>query len=321
MVLSWMRANMDFQDVARAAQLASVLEVSGYPKPGNVHRTANLDDVIFEQFVASAVAIGPILLEVAERGFHLGKRKAGYRHLRLGEAIRQAIQDTMRWQTNGNTNLGIVLLLMPLTAAAAMTLARAGNRKLNISKLRKNLSQILKSTTPDDAVNVYEAILLANPAGLGRIPNLDIRDERSKKRIVKEGISLYDVMKTSSTWDNISKEWVTGMPITFEFGYPFVKRIYKTTRNINSTTVHTFMEILAKYPDTMVQRVHGESVANKVSERARVIVGKGGMLTATGRALIRELDGQLRRSDINPGTTADLTASSLMLAIIDGLRP
>ncbi len=312
---------MDFRDVARAAQLASMLEVSGYPKPGNVHRTADLDDAVFEQFVASAVAIGPVLLEVAERGFHLGKRKVGHKDLRLGEGIRQAIQDTMRWQMNGNTNLGIVLLLMPLTAAAGMTLARAEGRKLDMRKLRKNLSTILKSTTPDDAVHVYDAILLANPAGLGGIADLDVRDPRSKRKIMNERISLYDIMKASSSWDNISKEGVTGMQITFGFGYPRIKRTYKMTRNMNSTTVQTFIEILANYPDTMVQRVHGRNVADRVSQKARLIVYKGGMLTDTGRTLTKQFDRQLRRSDINPGTTADLTASSLMLAIIDGLRP
>ncbi|GAI37651.1 unnamed protein product, partial [marine sediment metagenome] len=39
---------MDIEDIARAAQLASALEVSGYPKPGNVHRTADLKGMTFE---------------------------------------------------------------------------------------------------------------------------------------------------------------------------------------------------------------------------------------------------------------------------------
>jgi len=310
---------MDVQDIARAAQLASALEVSGYPKPGNVHRAADLEEATFEQFIASSVAIGPILLEVAERGFKAGKGQIGIPEIAIGRAIKDAIKDTMRWQRDENTNLGIVMLLMPLTAAAGFTLTKEG--KIDMKKLRKNLSRILKSTTPQDAVDVYDAISIAKPGGLGEVAELDVKDERSKKRILDEGISLYEVMKISSKWDNISKEWVTGMRITFEFGYPLVKRLHSKTKNMNATTVQTFLEILARYPDTFVQRAHGRKIAEAVSEEAKAIVEKGGMLTGTGRALVAKFDGELRKKNINPGTTADLTASSLMLAIIDGLRP
>lgn len=310
---------MDTRDIARAAQLASALEVSGYPKPGNVHRTADLEEATFEQFIASSVAIGPVLLEAAERGFKAGKGEIELSQINVGDAIRRSIEDTMRWQRNENTNLGIVMLLIPLTGAAGMTLAKDG--KIEVKKLRENLSKILRTTTPEDALNVYEAILIAKPGGLGDVAELDVKDERSKNRIREERISLYEIMKISSKWDNISKEWATDMRITFEFGYPLIKKLYARTKNMNTTTVQAFLEILSRYPDTFVQRTHGRKVAEQVSERARAIIGKGGMLTAEGRKLVARFDEELRGRDINPGTTADLTASSLMLAILDGLRP
>ena len=37
-------------EIAKIAQIASALEVSGYPKPGNVHRTRDYDDMEFEDF-------------------------------------------------------------------------------------------------------------------------------------------------------------------------------------------------------------------------------------------------------------------------------
>jgi len=310
---------MDIQDVARAGQLASALEVSGYPKPGNVHRTRNLKESTFEQFIASSVAIGPVLLEVAERGFKAKKRKTGLEQIGLGDAIKYAIEDTMKWQRNGNTNLGVVMLLVPLAAAAGLTLAKDG--KVEIKNLRRNLSRILKATTCKDAVNVFEAIVIADPAGLGKVTHLDVNDRRSLQKIREEGISLYDVMEMSSSWDNISKELVTGMRITFTFGYPHVRRIYEETNDMNVTTVGTFLEILSKYPDTLVGRTHGKRTADEVTRKARVIVNRGGMLTSIGESLVARLDTDLRSRNINPGTTADLTASSLMLAIIAGLRP
>lgn len=310
---------MDIADIARAAQLASALEVSGYPKPGNVHRTADIEGTTFEQFIASSIAIGPTLLDVAERGFKAGKGEMRVSDIGLGKAIKRAIEDTMKWQMDGNTNLGIVMLLIPLTAAAGMTLAKEGSVK--VEKLRRNLSAVLKSTTPEDAIDVYDAILIASPAGLKEVDELDVKDEASRERIKRERIPLHKIMKLSSGWDNVSKEWATNMQITFEFGYPLVKRIYNQTKNMNITTVQTFLEILSRYPDTFVQGTHGKKIADEISRRAKSIVKKGGMLKAEGRRLVAEFDEELRKRQINPGTTADLTSSSLMVAILDGLRP
>ncbi len=310
---------MDIEDIARAAQLASALEASGYPKPGNVHRTADLKETTFEHFIASSIAIGPVLLDVAKQGFRAGKREIRTTHIGVGSAIKSAIENTMKWQRDGNTNLGVVLLLIPLAAAAGITLAKEG--KIEMKKLRANLSNVLKSTTPEDALNVYDAILIADPAGLEGVDELDVKNNASKNRIKKERISLYEIMNISSKWDNISREWVTDMEITFEFGYPLVKKLYEKTKNMNTTTVQSFLEILSKYPDTFVQRIYGKEIAENVSEKARAIIKKGGMLTSSGRALIIKFDEELRKKRINPGTTADLTASSLMIAILDGLIP
>lgn len=310
---------MDIEDIARAVQLASALEVSGYPKPGNVHRTSDLKESTFEHFIASSIAIGPVVLDVAKKGFRAGKGEVKTADIGVGGAIKSAIENTMKWQRDGNTNLGLVLLLTPLAAAAGITLAKEG--KIEMKKLRANLSSVLKSTTPEDALNVYDAILIANPGGLGGMDELNVKNKASKKKIKEERISLYEIMNLSSEWDNISREWVTDMQITFEFGYPLVKKLYGRTKNMNTTTVQSFLELLSKYPDTFVQRIHGKKIAERVSEKARAIIKEGGMLTSKGGALITKFDEELREKGINPGTTADLTASSLMLAILDGMRP
>jgi triphosphoribosyl-dephospho-CoA synthase len=211
------------------------------------------------------------------------------------------------------------MLLAPLAAAAGMTLGKEG--KIKEKKLRKNLFHILESTTPKDALDLYDAILAAKPGGMGKVDKLDVRDEKSKLRIKKNGISFYEVMKMSSSWDSISKELTTGMKVTFEYGAPLIKKLYANTNNINITIVQTFLELLSRYPDTFVQRVHGRKVAKEVSRKAAAILRKGGMLTAEGRTLVLEFDYELRKRRINPGTTADLIAASLMLSILQGLRP
>ncbi len=49
---------MDSKTIAKIAQIASALEVSGYPKPGNVHRTRDFEDMEFEDFIISGIVIG-----------------------------------------------------------------------------------------------------------------------------------------------------------------------------------------------------------------------------------------------------------------------
>src|SRR2546429_1377609 len=53
-------------DVAAAAQLACLLEASA-PKPGNVSPFASFRDATYEDFLASAAAIGPALLMAGAR--------------------------------------------------------------------------------------------------------------------------------------------------------------------------------------------------------------------------------------------------------------
>src|SRR5207245_11166973 len=72
-------------------------------KPGNVSPFAGFREASYEDFLASAAAIGPALTAAAERS--------------LGATIRAAVEATARWAPS-NTNLGLVLLLAPLARAA-----------------------------------------------------------------------------------------------------------------------------------------------------------------------------------------------------------
>src|SRR5712691_9832840 len=89
-------------DIATAAQLACLLEASA-PKPGNVSPGRHFADVRYEDFLASAAAIGEPLAGAGVRT--------------VGATVRLAVDATARW-TGSNTNLGIVLLLAPLARAA-----------------------------------------------------------------------------------------------------------------------------------------------------------------------------------------------------------
>jgi len=294
--------------VAKIAQLAAALEVSGHPKPGNVHRTQDFDDMSFEDFIISAIVIGDTMHEAAERGAKL-KDELDFSPIRIGGLILKAIEETQEWVSK-NTNLGIVMLLTPIASAAGMV------TRGDLQGLREMVNRIMLQTTARDAVDLYEAIAIAQPGGMGECDQFDVNDEKSKDKILKENVTLFDVLKLSSSWDLIARELTSSMPITFNIGFPAFKETHQVA-DMNSAVVQTFLTILSNFPDTLIQRKHGSELSETVTEEAREVLEKGGILTDQGRKALKSFDRRLRRMGVNPGTTADLTASSIMVGLID----
>lgn len=301
--------NMNPELIGKIAQIASVLEVSGHPKPGNVHRTQDFDDMIFEDFLISGIVIGDFMKKAAERG---KKYKDDYslHKIRLGEIIKEAVLETDKWIGN-NTNLGIIILLAPLSAAAGMS--------SDVHELRKNVERIMKSTTSKDAINLYDAINAAAAGGMGEHEELDVSDAEARGKLIKEDISMFKVFEMSAKWDLLSEELTTGMPVTFETGFPTFKEI-KADYGINKATVQTFLTILAQNPDTLISRKYGVDTARIISADADSILQNGGILNSQGELLIRQFDKQLLKNKFNPGTTADITAAAIMVAFLDELN-
>lgn len=272
-------------EVVWAAQLACILEASA-DKPGNVTRYRDFEDLKYEDFLVSAMAIGPALRDAREAS--------------VGESILRAIKDTQRF-VSYNTNLGIVLLFVPLVKAYGP------------GDLRERLSEVLASLTVDDARKAYEAIRLARPAGMGRVEKYDITEK-------EVDITLREAMWLAKDRDSIAREYITDYEITFELGYPLLMGYWEHSRNLMDSIVQTSLTILAEVPDTLIRRKNGPAVAREVSRRARRVLELGGIFSERGKGALREFDLYLREEDhrLNPGTTADLTASSILVALLEG---
>ena len=303
--------------ISRCLELAILYEVSGYPKPGNVHRTADFPETTFEDFLASAVAIAPSFRRAAEQGIRVSEGEIGPSEVGIGSVIKDAVDRMLRSQSGGNTLLGAIILLAPIAAAAGMT------KVFSLPRLRKKIKVIVESTTPEDAVAVYDAIALVNPGGLNKAAELDVTDPNSKKKILDEGITLLDTFKIASSYDSITSEWVNNYPITFDLGYPYFVKQLKETGDINTATVHAFMKILSEVPDTFISRKVGQSKAESISAEAKKVLNEGGLTTPLGRNLLDKLDSSLRdtKHDLSPGTTADITEAVLALNNLNGYKP
>ncbi|MHA1595817.1 MAG: triphosphoribosyl-dephospho-CoA synthase [Candidatus Baldrarchaeia archaeon] len=306
--------------IERCAILASLIEVSSFPKPGNVHRLRNYEKTRFEHFLVGAVVSGAPLRRLAIRGFRVATGELSFSRLAIGECILEAIRDTLSWQKGGNVNLGTLLLLAPLAASAGFVLAKY--QKITAQNLRRTVRTVVQNTTPEDAVHVYKAIRLASPGGLGRVEDLDVMEDTSLRKILEKRITLYSIFKKYSYRDSICKEWATGFSITFTIGYPSLKCFLREIGDINKAVVMTFLKILSSEPDTLIIRKSGYGKAKWVSETAKEILKRGGILTDEGIKLLWEFDEKLHsaRGKLNPGTTADLTAASLFVLFLEGVR-
>jgi triphosphoribosyl-dephospho-CoA synthase len=307
--------------VSRCLQLAILLEVSAYPKPGNVHRTVDFQETKYEHFLASAVAVAPHLRKAAERGTNVSTGNITLDRINIGKIIRDSVSDVVLWQRDRNTLLGSITLLAPIAAAAGLTMAN--KRLFSVNALRRNLKSIAEATTPKDAVDFYDAIAIAKPGGLGKAPRLDVNDKTSKRQILAQRTSLYEIFMISSPWDSIAAEWTSNFHITFDIGQPFFKAQIDKSGDVNTASVHTFLKILSLVPDTLIARKAGRPKAEWVSKEAGKVLDAGGLATSEGIESLRKLDRELHdtRHKLNPGTTADITSAVLAVAILEGFRP
>ncbi|HEY5386416.1 MAG TPA: triphosphoribosyl-dephospho-CoA synthase [Thermoleophilia bacterium] len=276
-------------EIAWAAQLACLFEAS-VAKPGNVSPRVGFADSRFEDFAASAVAIGPAL------------REAGLAS--VGETIARAAADTRRLVAT-NTNLGMILLLAPMARAAASL--EAGTR------LRVALSRVLADLTLQDARLAYEAIRAASPAGMGEVDRHDVGEDDVT-------VTLREAMDAARERDSIAREYGTDFEITFVLGAATLSRCWEDGVAFSDAILTTFLTILAAVPDTLIARKNGKAAAEDVSRRAARVLSFGGSLTEQGRTCLSELTRELgdEAHALNPGTTADFVAASIFVFLTEG---
>jgi len=307
------------EDLSRCISLASLLEVSGHPKPGNVHRTRNFKETRYEHFLAGIAAITPSFKELCERAQdELSIDTNDYSHVRLGNFFKKAAEKMMTWQKGGNVLLGHILILAPLAAAAAICLKK---QELSFSDFSNTLNKVISDATVEDTINLYDAIRTSNPGGLGKIDKYDLNDENSQKEIREDNVTLKKIFEISAEYDLIGLEYAMGFNIVLTEGLPYFFSVFKQTSDINIATVNTFLKILSGHPDSLIIRKSGLDSAIKVSEKAAEIIKSGGIHIKKGLRLTQKLDKMLQKKEgqLNPGTIADLTAGIILCALLFGL--
>jgi triphosphoribosyl-dephospho-CoA synthase len=307
-------------DLLRCLNLASLLELSGWPKPGNVHRTQNYEKTRFEHFMAGIAAIQPVFRIFCTKNFQKSfKKEDDYKNIELGRFFKDAVREMMKWQDGGNVLLGHLLILAPLAAAAIICIKKNRN---GIKDLKKSLNKVIENSTVNDSINLYQAIRSCNPGGLGSIDKYDINDENVFDDLLADKINLKKIFELSKEYDLISSEYSTGFKIIINNGLPYYINIFNQFKDINIATVNTYLKLLSLNPDTLVIRKSGHDIASYISDMATTILQYGGISSEKGLSLTIELDNELqaKKGKLNPGTTADLISGVIFCALLFGLR-
>ncbi len=268
----------------RLAQLACVLEVLA-PKPGNVQRHRDLPGLHLLDFIASALAIGEPLDRARAEG--------------IGAAVEQAVEATRR-MVSTNTNLGMVLLLAPLAAVPAG------------DDLREGVASVLAATTVEDSRAVYRAIRLAQPGGMGSVPDQDVASEPT--------LPLVDVMTLAADRDLVARQYADGFREVFDDALPALLGSLAAGHPIETAIVAAHLTLLSRHPDSLIARKAGVEAAAEVSRRAGKLLSAGWPDRSGSARQLDELDAWLRDPGrrLNPGTSADLVTAALFGALRSG---
>jgi len=278
-------SNQQTLPVGIAATLAVIYEVTA-PKPGNVHRGADFEDVTYVDFLQSAVVIGPVLARTAELG--------------VGAAVLEAVRATQE-AVGTNTNLGTLLLIAALARVPDETSHSDG------------ISRVLHELTFTDTRNVYEAIRVAVAGGLGQAAEADVHAEPPPD------LSLVDAMRLANDRDLVARQYCNQFADVFRIA-AWIEGCMAQGWPLDTAIVHAHIRQLALEADSLIGRKCGSQVAEQAQAMAKRILDSGLPGEEVYEFLLAEFDFWLRSDGHrrNPGTTADLIAAALFVLLREG---
>ncbi len=271
--------------IGQCASLACLMEVTA-PKVGNVHRGADFADMTYWDFIVSAQVIGPIMDEAPRRS--------------LGETVLAAVQAT-RSAVGVNTNLGTVLLLTPLCMVP-----RGESLPVGVPK-------VLSELTPQDARDVYEAIRHAQPGGMGTAERHDLANDAPG--------DLIEAMREAADRDRVARQYAEGFSDVLDRVVPWLSESLGAGKSLADAIVETHLRLLAACGDSLIARKCGDEVTREASDRASAALERMQQDEEVYRAALADFDFWLRSDGHrrNPGTTADLLAAGLFVALREGV--
>ena len=286
----------------RAFILGPLLEAA-VPKPGNVNRYRDFDDLTFYNFLFANTAVIGVYYEAVKTAELLRKGVLEFSEAGIGELIKRAVQASHEAQ-DANPNFGVIALSVPLLMG--LVLGR------NMLDAREKARLLIEESTVRDSMEFYRAVRIANPKGIPSGVKYDVYSDDSFRELFQDGINLARLAEMSCERELIFCEWLNG----YELSYKTFGRLYELIKELplENAVVRAFIELLAEKGDTLIARKAGR-------KEAKLVKGKAGEVLE-GLLSLEEFDAFMREKDDlrNPGSLADITAVSLSLLVLRGLR-
>ena len=314
--------------IAQSAVLAHNLLYANDTKPGAASFRNEFKDTLSEHFLAGASSLFSPIFGIAKRGILVAENHLWFEDAEIGFFIEKALERSKTWSKSpGNTILGTLIMFTPLTLGVAHSFAHEGmktNATLNLENIVYITEQFIKNSTTEDCIYLTKA--LKNSVSKNILPSDKEEDDfNSFLEIHKhERTNLYEFTNFYKDRDLVFYELSHKYQNTMKYGFPTFQRTYEENQNFKTAITQTFITLMSEKKDTHIAKRFGNEVASNINLKAKEILRAGGVFTQEGLELIKELDMYLRNSNkriINPGTTADITATTIFLAIIQGYRP
>ena len=252
-------------------------------KPGNVGRHGAGHGMDCADFIKSAQVVTPILCN---------------QRLGLGKRILSSVEATLG-AVHCNTNLGMVLLIAPII--------RVFEQLVSPGDFQDLIKPTLMSLEQQEAQDIFAAIRLANPGGLGKVDKYDVNSPLD--------IDIYSAMDAAKEWDLIALQYANGYREIVNLGIKCLQNYHNRWNSVEWSVVACYLMYMASFPDSHIRRKHGIEIAEQVRKKTVPVWERFADYDNPGaaRGVLTMFDKELKESEINPGTCADLTVASLLL--------
>ena len=128
------------------------------------------------------------------------------------------------------------------------------------TSLESGVEAVLNATTVADARAVYRAIRLAQPGGMGSVPEQDIAAEPT--------LPLKAVMAMAADRDLVARQYANGFREVFGDALEALTASLGASRSVETSIVAAHLTVLSRHPDSLIVRKAGLEPAKEVSRRA-----------------------------------------------------
>jgi triphosphoribosyl-dephospho-CoA synthase len=192
----------------------------------------------------------------------------------------------------------------------AAPILQAYAQRLPAESLHQSVTKVLQTTTIEDCCWVYKAITCASPGGLGRSSEQDVEQLPE--------VTLLEAMKIAADKDKVAYQYSNDFKDIFEFTILEYNSAINFHGSEHKAILSVFANYLNRFPDSHIVRKYGDQHLDWVKDQIQQLVSW--LENAQDEELfenLQRMDIDFKTKRINPGTTADITVTTLLVVLLE----